>query len=206
MSENGMQRHYIFGLLAAVITGLIFFIWVAIPVLNSQFVYGYPRIATSSPGPGALVNTRTSVYTIFIGLLAINGILPYLLMTAIQENDVGEWGAIHVFFSGVCVFVNFAVLLFLAFTWCAFCNNSLGITNTACQDPRYCCVNFAANSQALKICPNNGMCHPDVTSDELSISGPYAGHFWFSLIFLGTSWAHIAINKRLVVYGALNVN
>ena len=206
MGDNGMQRHYTFGLLAALITGIIFFVWVTIPVLNSQFIYGYPRIATSNPGPGKPVNTRSAVYTIFIGLLALNGILPYLLMTAIQENEAGEWGAIHVFFSGLCVFVNFAVFLFLAFTWCAFCNNGLGILNTACQDPRYCCANFAANAQALEICPNNGLCSPDVSAADLSISGPYYAHFWFSLIFLVTSWVHIAINKRLVVYQVLGVN
>ena len=109
--KDGMQRHYTFALLASIITALIFFVWVTIPVLNSQFIYGYPRIATSSPGPGTFVDTRTKIYTIFIGLLAINGILPYLLMTAIQENTTGEWGAVHIFFSGVSVFVNFAVFL-----------------------------------------------------------------------------------------------
>lgn len=200
----GMQRHYIFGLLAALVTAIIFFIWVAVPVINSQFVYGYPRIA-SIPGPNTFVNTRSTAYTVAIALLAINGLLPFLLMTAIQENKVGEWGAMHTFISAAAVFINVGVFLFLAFTWFAMCNNGLGVANTSCQDPRYCCANYAINLRARDLCPNNGICTPDVASTELSISGAYLAHFWFSLIFIFTSWGHIAVNKRLVVYGVLQV-
>lgn len=201
---NGSQRHFIFGLIMAIVTALVFFIWVAIPVLNSQFVYGYPRIA-SLPGPNAFVDTRSTVFTVFIGLLAINGLLPYLLITALQENKIGEFGAVHVFVSGLSVFINFIVFLFLAVTWFISCNNGLGVTNTACHDPRYCCSNFAVNSAAMDLCPNNGMCTPDVVFRDLSASGPYQAHFWFSLIFLVTAWLHIAVNRRLVVYRALEV-
>jgi len=124
-ATDGKQRHFIFALLMAIFTALIFFIWVAIPVVNTQLVYGYPRIA-SLPGPNTFVDTRSTVFTVFIALLAINGLLPYLLMTAIQENKVGEWGAVHVFVSGLSVFINFVVFLFLAVTWFATCNNGLG--------------------------------------------------------------------------------
>lgn len=203
--QNGSQRHYIFALLLAIITALVFFVWVAIPVIDTQLVYGYPRIA-SSPGPNTFVDTRSTVFTVFIALLAVNGLLPFLLMTAIQENKVGEWGAVHVFVSGLAVFINFVVFLFLAVTWFATCNNGWGVTNTACHDPRYCCANFAINLQALALCPNSGMCTPDVITSELSASGSYKGHFAFSLIFLVTSWVNIAVNRRLVVYGALETS
>ena len=199
---GGSQKHHIVAMLAAMITALIFFVWVAVPVLNSQFVYGYPRIA-SLPGPNTFVDTRTTVFTIAIGLMAINGLLPYLLMTAVQENKVGEWGGIHVLFSGLAVFINVVVFLFLAITWCITCNNGLGISNTACQDPRYCCANFAINTKALLLCPNNGICTPDVSVSELGASNPYKGHFGFSLIFLFTAGAHLYINKRLTIYGVL---
>lgn len=122
---GGSQRHFIFAVLMAIVTGLVFFVWVTIPVINSQFVYGYPRIA-SLPGPNTFVDTRTTVFTIFIGFLSINGLLPYLLMTAVQENKVGEWGAVHVFVSGLAVFINFVVFLFLGVTWIFTCNNGLG--------------------------------------------------------------------------------
>ena len=78
--------------------------------------------------------------------------------------------------------------------------------NTACHDPRYCCANFAVNLNALDLCPNNGMCTPDVVISQLSASGAWKGHFWFSLIFLVTAWVHIAINRRLVVYKALEIS
>lgn len=205
METDGAQRHYIFALLWAVFTGLVFFVWVAVPVINSQFVYGYPRIA-SLPGPNTFVDTRSTAYTVFIALLAVNGLLPYLLMTAVQENKVGEWGAVHTAVSGLAVFLNFVVFLFLAVTWFVTCNNGLGVSNTACHDPRYCCANFAINTKALDLCPNNGMCTPDVTISDLSASGPYKAHFWFSLIFLVTAFFHLSVNRRLVVYRALEIS
>ena len=197
-----MQRHYALALVFALLTQILFFVWLAVPALNSQYVYGYPRIG-SNPGPGTFVDTRTSVFAIVVGLLIINVLPPILLMTAVQLNDVSEIGAIHSIISGTCVFINIGVFLFVGITWFATCNNGLGIWNTACHDPRYCCPNYAINPSALLLCPNNAGCYPRVEYRDLTASGAYKGHFWFSLVFALTAWWHVATNQRLVIYGVL---
>lgn len=197
-----MQRHYASALLAALITQIIFFIWLAVPVANTQLAFGYPRIG-SIPGPGVFVDHRITVYTVFVGLLLLNGLLPFLLMTAVQQNDVSELGALHSFISAVLVIMNTIIFLFIGITWFVTCNNGMGSGNTACHDPRYCCANYALNSDTRELCPNNAGCSPAVESRNLVASSAWKGHFVFSAVFALTAWGHLAVNRRLAVYGVL---
>lgn len=202
---DGKSRHHVFALLAALVTGLIFFVWVSIFVVNTQYVHGYPRIH-ANPGPNDFVSTRGTVYTVFIALLFFNGMLPYLLITAVTDEKVGELGALHSAVSALCVFIDFVVLLGLLVFAGFWCNNGIGLRNTPCNDPRACCALFGESVFARMLCPNSNICTPDVTRLELGVSGIYWGHVAFAAIFLVTAYVHLGVNRRLVVYGVLELD
>lgn len=197
MDVNGTSpRHFVGGTLFIMASMLFCWYWVAFPLSDMYFVDGYTRIGTP-PAPNNWKSSRYSWEWWHIWLLGLNMLLPYLLASAMLNNELPEWSRIHYFCARILLLVNTWAFVGLSVQWLFLCNNSLVPWATACNDKRWCGVYFASSVSAAEWCPNTTPFFPDVTGDQLSRSGEFFQAWLFSLLFILWALAHRAVNAGL---------
>lgn len=151
----------------------LIFLWLAIPVLNTRHIYGFPNV--SNPNiPGPLVDTRFGIVWWLVWLIGLQAVLPFLVVTGMIYPKVARLirGASIVLFVLYAVLVIAWVIISLG-----YCNASVTSGNMVCNDVLYCCVYNCEN------CPVGG-CTPSVTARELQSSTEWGWH-GFMLFFGG---------------------
>lgn len=187
--------------------------WVALPLLNTLYVYGYPLIHIA-PSPGSFVSTLYSYQWVMILFMTFN-IFPGLLLMFVMLTKKGftffYWTTVIVMtltlittlvFCGMFIFdcnwPNYSWLSWLQ--WLRNLLGSLPIGESLCNDYKWCCKHFA---EAPSLCANVTPCIPEVTN--LNASGEFVQHIIFSIWFGIMDYALIWTGWRLKRYGVVNV-
>lgn len=187
-------RHYVGGCLFVLFSSLVFLYWVCVPLNDTQFTYGYPRLATP-PSPNGFKTSRYGWDWWLIWVLTLNGLLPILLAFSLMKSNYKEFSKIHIFLAAIWTFGNLVLFFWLWIRSCFNCNTGYSFYNSACNDPRWCCKYFGATPDAAEWCPNTTPCVPDVT--DLAITPQYFQHWLFSMFFALLSLFHVFVNKSL---------
>lgn len=193
-------RHYVHGTLIVMATMLAIFYWIGFPLNNMVFVHGYPRLGAGVTQPNEFKSARYSLLWWAVYLLNLNLLLPFMLAIALMNNSFPEYSNVHHFFSRLGVWLNLVLLVILAVVWLFFTNGGSTGYNSASNDRRWCCAEFAASTEAASWCPNGSPCIPDVTPSQLSRSDEFWQAFLFSIIFFLVSLIHTAVNDHLSRY------
>lgn len=187
-------RYYVGGCLFFFLCILPFLYWVCVPLNDTQFVHGFPRFATP-PSPNGFKSSRYGYDWWLLWSLSLNGLLPMLLLFALLKSNYKEFSKIHLVLSALFTFANIILFFWIWGRLVFTCNTGYSQVNTACNDPQWCCVYFAATPEAAKWCQNTTPCSPAVTT--LSISSQYYQHWIFSAIFAVIALFNVLVNKGL---------
>jgi hypothetical protein len=200
VKRSAKNRHLITGVLFVWFQALLFFYWSGFPLLNTVFVYGYPRFGTP-PSPNFFKQNRYGLDWIFISSMIGNGLLPMLLMWALLEHKTQELARIWTYVAIGMAFLNFACILFFLVRWGIWCNTSWS-QSSVCNDYRWCCVNYASTSgDAVQWCSNTTPCTPTVTSSDLRTNGEYTQHLIFAAGFFVMALANLGLAHNLSEVG-----
>jgi hypothetical protein len=190
-----MNRHYVGGTLFLFASVLFCWYWTAFPLNHVRFTHEYPQMGLE-PGPGPLKSSRYGLEWWLVWVLGLNWLLPYAWGAALLHSNYTEVAKLHLFVSRVALLLNLLALAVLSVSWFFLCNHGYVPYSTACNDLRWCCVNFPSDW-----CPNVGPCTPDVLASDLVRTGEFFQMWLFSLLFFLWALAHRTVNVDLRDYG-----
>lgn len=177
-------RRYVGPVMFLLLSAGVFFYWSGIVLLNTTWYTGYTRCTQ-------YVSSRYSFEWWVVWLLTLNAIPILLFALSLANNTVEEINRLHKWFSTMFIVVNGLVFILLAILWGVFCNSSI-TGGAACNDYRWCCVNFPS-----VWCPNAVPCNPAVVGSELSRNAEMTQHFIFSVVFGFIALFFVKINNDL---------
>jgi len=171
----------------------LFLYWVAVPLLNTVYILGYPLIAIP-PGPGDFKSTLYGYQWWMLWLLILNiiPIILFLIALLARKNAFTPW--LHYWVTFIVLLTTLIAAVSLGMIWIFDCNYFY-TGGSICNDYRWCCEFFAS---APDICPNVAPCP---TSPNLSANGEFIQHFIFAIVFLFFGGVHIWLNWRMKKYG-----
>ena len=150
---------------------ILFIIWAAFPLLNT--IHNVPN--------------SISFWLLFI--VSLNGLLPYLLLSALSIPS-------QIYRTDIHTVVSWALLILNVLCAIAFTIIMLTLTNTTASgslsfnDPRWDCA-FTV------------ICNPSVQISELTIPPELIAHLAFSIIFAVIAMLNLGINRLIRVYGVV---
>jgi hypothetical protein len=194
-------RELVYGCVAfAWFAGLLLVFWVGIPVLNTQFINGYPRMGIP-PMPGPFLSTLYSFSWWVVWLIGLTALLPAFLLIALMDMSKGLRADLHWMLSVVCAALNLFCFVALIFgIGCFYCNNTFS-GGSICNSPLYCCVFYASNPQ---LCPNTANCDPNYTLFDIGQDYFFYLNWVMALVLFFVSMIMITLNTSLRRYGAFS--
>lgn len=184
-------RRYVGPTLFLLLTAGIFFYWSGIVLVNTIWTDGYPHY-------NQYVSSRYAYEWWTVWLLTLNAVPILVFALSLANNTIEEFTRMHKWFSIMGIILNIYVAVALAVLWIFFCNSSYS-GGAACNDYRWCCVNFPS-----VWCSNTVPCIPAVTASELVRNAEMTQHFIFAFVFLVLSTFHVSINGDLREFKVLN--
>jgi hypothetical protein len=183
-------RRYIGPVMFLFLNAGIFFYWSGFVLVNTYYTNEYPFFTNAPPNYG-FVSARYNYEWWTVWFLTLNALLIIILCFALINNTVEEVTRLHKWLSLILVVINLYVAFALLFLWIFWCNNGSS-GGAACNDYRWCCVNFPS-----VWCPNTIPCTPAVTVAELHRNDEMTQHFIFAFVFFVLSTFHAALNGDL---------
>lgn len=183
------------GLVVAGIYFILFIYWCAFPLLDTQFLFGYPTLGVP-PGPGDFVNYRYPYWQWWFVWFMIANIFPPLIFLgtllfeepSILVTGVHFWSSIIIgVITSACFIVFLGILIFdcnYGWSGASLCNSNL-----------WCCIYFAGS---YDICGNVTPCPGNV---NLYPNGQFVQHLVFSLLFAAGGYMMVYVNERFVKAG-----
>jgi len=120
---------------------------------------------------------------------------------ALLHSNVTELSKLHLWVARVALLVNLVLVALLVVSWFFLCNNGYVPFSTACNDLRWCCVNFPS-----PWCPNVGPCTPNVFASDLVRTGEFFQMLIFSILFFLWALAHRTVNVDIRDYGVFQTS
>lgn len=187
--KEGLRLAYVF----IVVSLCIFAYWAAFPLLDTQFIYGYPTMGVP-PGPGDFQSYRYSYWQWwFVWLLITNFGPPLILISALAGSRSIYWSFAHFWgniFTGIitsaCFFVFLGILI-------GDCNYSWS-GGSICNSDLWCCWFFPGSYDIcgnVTPCPSNPSLYPNPQ---------FIQHLVISLILAFIAYANLWLNERLTRY------
>lgn len=194
--HNNLWNKLILGVVFLIASSLFCWYWTGFPLNNMQFEYGFLR-ANTDRHPTQFRSSRYTWEWWSVWLLNLNWLLPYLLAASLLNNSTPDVAWAHRNVSTLGLLLNLAVFAMLTVQWFVFCNNA-SYPGHACNDRRWCCVNYA-NTEGAFWCPNTNATHCTIaiTGSELTRSDPFFQAWLFSILFFLWAWTHKVIGRKL---------
>lgn len=189
-------RLYIALTLFILLSGGLYWYWLAFPCVNTQFPEFYPRLGSELPGPwfSTLYGDNWDWWMYLI--TNWNALPPMLLTMAITHRSIREYAFAHAFVCLWALLENLFVIIAGAIRWVGWCNTSGSAASTACNSYLWCCV-YWPNAW----CPNNGVCTfssgASVTSADLHRNSEMTQTWAFAFVFFVMAVWHIQVNFTL---------
>lgn len=186
-------RVYVSLALFIILSGGLFWYWLAFPCVNSQFPEFYPRLGSELPGPyfSTLYGDNWD-WWIFVVMLW-NAFPPMFLALAIVHRGLREYAFAHSFICWWALLANLYPIIAGAVRWVGWCNNNWSAPATACNDYAYCCVYWPS-----AWCPNNGPCTfssgLSIGAGDLHRNSEMTQTWAFAFVFFLMAVWHLQIN------------
>lgn len=184
-------RRYVGPVMFLLLSTGIFVYWAGVVLTNTYYPHEYPFHTNDAASNYGFVSGRYNYEWWTVWLLTLNGLSSILLCFALINNSVEELTRLHKWYSSLIIVVNLYCAITFLFLWIFWCNNG-NTGGSACNDYRWCCVNFPS-----VWCSNTIPCTPAVTASELHRNGEMMQHFVFSFVFFVLSTFHVALNGDL---------
>lgn len=178
------------------LSGGLYWYWLAFPCVNSQFPEFYPRLGSELPGPWFSTLYGENWDWWLYAITNVNALPPMVLAMAVTHRKLHEYAFAHIFICIWALLENIVVIVVGAIRWAGWCNTSSSAASTGCNSYLWCCV-YWPNAW----CPNNGACTFSsgavITSADLHRNSEMTQTWAFAFVFfLMTVW-HIQVNFSL---------
>lgn len=179
----------------AIVSLILFAYWAAFPLLDTQFIYGYPTMGVP-PGPGIFQSYRYTFWQWWFVWFLLTNLGPPLILIGILSFEYQNiyLTAAHFWanmFTGIITSASFfAFLVILIFD----CNYGWS-GGSICNSHLWCCSYF---SGSYDICGNVTPCP---SNPNLYPSAEFIQHLVISLIFAAIAYGNLWLNDKLKKYG-----
>lgn len=198
-------RHWAGATAFCLFSAVVYFLWMVVPFLNTQYTDGIPQLGIPLPANQTqkYLSARYGWDWVHVLLLAFNALLPMTLAWAMTNNRIEAYSRLHRWLSMLFLIINLWVLAVLSWRWFWTCNNSYSGMQSACNDYRWCCVYFPS-----EWCPNVNVCGYDVpadmTSGQLARNAEMTYHWIAGFVFFIMAAWHTSINRDMREFGVLH--
>ena len=190
-NPDSKREGLLLGTIFVIINFGVFLYWVAVPLLNTLYINGYPRFAIP-PSPNSFESTLYGYQWWMVWLLVLN-VFPiglFVIAMTTNNNFFAPW--LHDWTAVIVIILSLIVTLVFGGVWIFNCNWGYS-GESLCADYRWCCVFYA---MAPTLCGNTTPCTADLT-----INSEFLQHFIFSIVFWVFAGIQIWLNRRLRRYG-----
>ena len=171
-------------------TGALFFWWLAMPLINTQYFAGYPQLGSALPGAYRSSLYEWNWWAMF--MITWNALVPMSFAMALTHNRLKEWANLHKVISLLAMLVNLVAFVMLLVEWIGFCDNGISGGHTNCNNYEYCCYFFGTDW-----CPNNAACVFPVSLGDLTRNFEASASWYMTIAFGVVAYLNLLYNETL---------